>query len=175
MEISVQDKNSLRIRGKHAGIFVNPQDAGGNYNMAILIGNPLKSTLKVREDVVVIDGPGEYEAGGIKVTGLRTESGTVYSIVLDNLQINLGDGKALEKAYQKLKESNLTVVFVDELGGGTDFLTSITMNSMLFFGPNARTLFDTFEKNEKKISQKFSISSDKLPVEMETVLLIASS
>ena len=63
MEITLQSTTSLRIKGKHASVFINPQDKTANYNAAILIGNPLKSSLKIREDVVVIDGPGEYEAG----------------------------------------------------------------------------------------------------------------
>ncbi len=170
MEISVQDKNSLKIRGKHAAVYINPQDKTANYNMAILIGNPPKSSLKIKDDVVVIDGPGEYEAGGIKVSGMRSENGTVYSITLDNVDLILGDRDGLEKVHQKLKEHNVALVHAGSVGN-TSFATSLGMNALLFFGDNAKDVIDTLAKDEKKELSKYTISSEKLPTETETILL----
>jgi hypothetical protein len=170
MEISVQDKNSLKIRGKHSAVYINPQDKTANYNMAILIGSPAKSSLKIKDDVVVIDGPGEYEAGGIKVSGIKSENGTVYSISLDNMELLLGDLEGLEKIHQKLKEHHVAVVYAGAVGN-TSFATSLSMNALLFFGEKAKETVDTLAKDEKKESSKYTISSDKLPTETETILL----
>jgi len=166
MEISVQDTNSLKIRGKHAAVYINPHDKTANYNMAILIGNPSKSSLKIKDDIVIINGPGEYEAGGIKVSGIKSENGTVYSLTLDNI----GDLEGLEKIHQKLKEHHVAVVHAGAVGN-TSFATSLGMNALLYFGEKAKESIDTLAKDEKKELAKYTISSDKLPTEPETILL----
>lgn len=170
MEISLQSVNSLKIRGKHAALYINPQDKTANYNMAILLGNPAKSSLKIRDDVVIIDGPGEYEAGGIKVTGIKADSASVYSITIDGVELILGDREALEKVHQKVKEHNVALIHAGTFGN-TSFAPALGMNAILFFGDKGKETIDTMAKEEKKESNKFSISSDKLPAETETILL----
>jgi len=170
MEISVQNTNSLKIRGKNAAVYINPQDKTSSYNMAILLCNPSKSNLKIKDEVVIIDGPGEYEAGGIKVSGLRSESETVYTINLDNIDILLGSSVALDKIHQKLKEHNIAIVCAESLGN-VAFATSLGMNALLFFGDKAKEAIDSLAKEEKKTLAKYVITSDKLPVEAETILL----
>ena len=59
MEITVQSTDSLRIKGKTGSVFINPIDKTATYNAAILLGNPAKDSLKIRDDVVVLSGPGE--------------------------------------------------------------------------------------------------------------------
>ncbi len=84
----------------------------------------------VRDRVVVIDGPGEYEVGGILITGVRTfhdkqkgaERGrnTVYVIHLDDIVFcHLGD-LAHELSAQQLEEiGSVDVLFVPVGGGET--------------------------------------------------------
>lgn len=170
MEISLQSANSLKIRGKRASVYINPQDKTANYNMAILLSNPAKSSLKIREDVVVLDGPGEYEAGGIKVTGIKADNATVYSISLDNMDLLLGNRESLEKVHQKVKEHHVALIHAGTFGN-TSFAPGLGMNAILFFGDKAKETIDTMAKEEKKESAKYTISSDKLPAETETILL----
>lgn len=174
MEISVQNSNALKIKGKHASVFINPQDKTANYNMAIILGNSAKSSLKIRDDVVIIDGPGEYEAGGIKVSGIKADTTTVYSINIDNLDLVLGNREGLEKIYQKLKEHNVALIYSDT-PGNVSFATGLGMNSILFFGDSAKEAIDSLAKEGKKELAKYTIASDKLPAETETVLLASSS
>lgn len=86
----------------------------------------------VRDRVVVIDGPGEYEVGGILITGVRTfhdkqkgaELGrnTVYVIHLDDIVFcHLGD-LAHELSAQQLEEiGSVDVLFVPVGGGENDW------------------------------------------------------
>ncbi|MGC9040527.1 MAG: MBL fold metallo-hydrolase, partial [Roseiflexus sp.] len=83
-----------------------------------------------RDRVTVIDGPGEYEVGGILITGVRTfhdkQKGarlgrnTVYVIHLDDIVFcHLGD-LAHELTAQQLEEiGNVDVLFVPVGGGET--------------------------------------------------------
>lgn len=174
MEISLQGLNSLKIRGKHAAIFINPQDKTSSYNAAVILGNPLASTLKIRDDVVIINGPGEYEAGGIKITGTKAETNVVYSISLDNVDLLVGDRADIEKTFQKLKEYQIVIIHAGDVGTAT-FAPSLGINAVLFFGEHAREVVDTVAKDQKKETTKYVISGDKLPTERETVLLVSSS
>lgn len=171
MEISVQGVNSLKIRGKQSAFYINPQDKTSAYNAAILIGHPDKSRLKIKEDVVVIDGPGEYEAGGIKIAGIKANDATVYSVSLDSLDIIVGECSSLEKVHQKIKEHHIALIYASEEHDAS-FATSLATHSLLFFGVNARSLIDQLAKEEKKETSRYQISSEKLPSETETILLI---
>ncbi|MBI5044524.1 MAG: hypothetical protein HZC02_01230 [Candidatus Levybacteria bacterium] len=170
MEIASFGTNSIRIKGKNASIIINPQDKGTISNAVILIGNPQKSSLKIPTDTVIIDGPGEYEAGGIKMTGVKAESQTVYTVTVDGVEILLGDREALEKAHQKLKDHNIAVVFANTFGN-ISFAPSLAMNAILFTGEKGRECVDTIAKDTKKEVPKYTISVDKLPSETETILL----
>lgn len=170
MEISVQSLNSLKIRGKQASVVINPQDKTAVYNAAILIGNPTKSSLNLADGVVVIDGPGEYEAGGVKIGGTKVDDKTIYTISIDGVEVLVGDRDSLEKAYQKVKEHNVLLVHANSVGT-VSFVSSLGMNALVFFGEHARTVIDTLAKDEKKEVAKYSITADKLPAETETILL----
>lgn len=170
MEISTQGISSLKIKGKGATIFVNPQDKTENYDVAILLGNHEKSSRTIRDDVVVITGPGEYEVRGIKITGMSANGMTVFTITMDNLDILLGDLAALEKVHQKLKEHNVAIIYAGSVGNSS-FASALALNATLFMGEKAREVVDIFAKNEKKETAKYTISAEKLPSETETVLL----
>ncbi len=69
MEIALVSKSSLRIKGKSASFLVDPQsDAAVN---AFLLLNPDEEFIS--EQAVTVSGAGEYEIGGVKITGLRNE------------------------------------------------------------------------------------------------------
>lgn len=170
MEISVQGVDSPKIRGKHSAIVINPQDKTSSYNAALLIGNPAKSSLKIRDDVVIINGPGEYEAGGIKVSGMKADDQTIYTISFENLDVLVGTRESLEKAHQKLKEHNVAIIYANT-AGNISFASTLSMNALIFIGEKAREVVDSFAKEEKKEIGKYVISAEKLPTEIETILL----
>lgn len=173
MEITLQSQDSLKIRGKQAALFINPQDKTSQYNAVILLGNPSKASLKIKEDVVVIDGPGEYEAGGIKITGTFVGEKTVFSISIDGIELLLGDRDALDQAHQKLKEHNVLLVRASSHGSAS-FASSLGINATVFFGEFAREVSDSLGKDSKKDLNKYSLSLGKFPAEVETVVLTSS-
>ncbi len=173
MEVTVQGKVSLKIKGKHASIQVNPIDKSGGYNAAILIANPPKSSLKLLDEIVVIDGPGEYEAGGIKISGIRADGVTAYSLSVDGVEVLLGDVKTLEKLHPKLKEHTIAIVYTPE-EANVSFATALASSALLFYGEKSNAVIDTLAKDEKKVLPKYQITAEKLPLEMETILLASS-
>lgn len=174
MEISLVSANSIKLKGKHATLLINPQDKSATYNVAVLFGNPPKSSLKLHTDIVTIDGPGEYEAGGIKISGVKADGETAYSFRVDGVDLLLGSLANLEKVHQKMKEHHVALVAV-ETEGNSSFVSALATHALMFFGPQAQSVVDTLAKEEKKVTTKYSISADKLPGETETILLASSS
>lgn len=173
MEISVQSISSLKLKGKHASIFINPQDKTAAYNAAILIGTPAKSELKLSEEGVVIDGPGEYEAGGVKINGTKVDGMTVYSLTIDGVDIAVGEIAALEKMHQKMKEHHVLIVYANA-SQSASFVTTIATHASIFYGAHGMEVIDTLAKEEKKVVAKYQITAEKLPAETETILLASS-
>lgn len=171
MEISVLPKSSLRIKGKHTTFAVDPQDKA-SYLVSLLLDKSAQE-LNLPDETVVIKGPGEYEMGGVKMTGTRSESGILYSLSVDGVDILIGRLPALDKMQHKLKEHNVVVALCNEQAPAS-FLTSLAANSILFYGDKAKEISQSFGVESVKQMTKYQTTRDKLPAEVETVLLASS-
>jgi hypothetical protein len=104
MEIALLPKSSLKIKAKNATFVVDPHDTT-QYSAGILLG---KSGVNIGEfEMVILDGPGEYEVGGVKMTGIKSDGSSVYSLNVDGVDVVLGRVASLEKVQNKLKEHNI--------------------------------------------------------------------
>ena len=121
-------------------------------------------------DNVVIDGPGEYEIGGVKLSATRNEADLIYNLNIDGMGIILGKLGTLEKFQNKLKEQSIVIAYVDSVINPA-FITSLTSNVVIFYGEHAKELTLSFGKEAVKNLQKYSTTLDKLPLEIETIIL----
>jgi hypothetical protein len=167
MEIALVQKTALRIKGKHASIAVDPVDKT-EINAALAFAKK-PSQLESSGAEVVIEGPGEYEAGGINISGLRSETGMIYSMTVDSVSILLGKGSSLEKMQQKLKESNILIVHCDDIIDPA-FLTSLVSSVIIFYGEKAVEIGKAFGGESIAHVSKYSTTIDKLPAEVETII-----
>lgn len=166
MEITFLQKSGLRIKGKTATFFVNPE--GSIAADAVLLLHPDADFST--EESVILQGAGEYEIGGVKITGMRNEKGVLYSMNLDGMDIVVGTISLLSSMQHKLKEYNVVIVDCDETIDAS-FLTSLAINAVLFYGVTAQGVAEGFEKEKLQKINKYSASLGKLPTEMETILL----
>jgi len=166
MEITLLTKSALRIKGKTCSFVVNPQETVQTNAFFFLYQNAEFTT----EDAVVLNGPGEYEIGGVKITGLRNETKVLYGMNIDGLEITIGSLTVLSAMHNKLKENNIVIVNCDEITE-TSFLTALAVNTVLFYGEKAEEVSQTFAKEKVQKMNKYTASLGKLPAEMETVLL----
>jgi len=177
MEIALLSSDSIRIKGKHSSIVINPQNKSIPLQAAILIGVQQGKNFESSEGIT-IDGPGEYEVGGIKISGtrgkdVRSEAGyeVVYSMTVDGVTIAIGTLTGLHSAQQKMKEHNIAVILaIDETEAA--FVTSMAVNAVLFYGPQAKKAVSGFAKENVKEVNKYQVTLEKLPQELETVLLV---
>ena len=168
MEVAILGGQYIKIRGKHATIAINPDDKTSIYEAAIMLGN--QTGVKINDDAVVIDGPGEYEIGGIKISGIRSNGETVYSLAVDGVVTVLGSLDALSKVQTKLQDSHVVLVKVSDIIDAS-FVTSLAPNVLMFYGEKADEAVKTIEKEGIITANKYQVSYDKLPSEMLTVLL----
>ncbi len=166
MEIALLQKSVLRIKGKSATFVVNPQ-ASVPANAVLLLDPNNEFTT---EEAVVLSGAGEYEIGGVKLTGIRNEKSVLYSMNVDGMEIVTGTGTTLSAMQHKLKEHNIVLVNCEETIDAS-FVTSLAVNAVLFYGENAQAVAEGFEKEKLQRMNKYSASLGKLSAEMETVLL----
>jgi hypothetical protein len=169
MEIALLPKNVLRIKGKTATFVVNPQNAV--LANAFLLLTPAADFDS--EEAVVLNGAGEYEIGGVKITGMRNDKSVLYSMNIDSMEVVVGSIGLLSALQHKLKEYNAVIVNCDEITDAS-FLTSIAVNAVLFYGDKAAEVAEAFEKEKLVKMNKYSATIGKLPAEMETVLLASS-
>ena len=170
MEVSILPKNILRIKSKQATFLVDATEKLTGIN-AMLSLQTLTSDLE-EEGVVIIDGPGDFEIGGVKISGLRSNTEIVYSLVLDGVDLMLGTVAALEKIQHKVKEHALVVLKADENSPlDAAFVTGLATNVLVAYGPKGKTLIDSFGKENPQTLNKYSVTKDKLPLEVQTILL----
>ncbi len=141
----------FRLRGRDGAIVCDPYQRA----IGLDLGRPTATIVTVshqhpghnntaavrplRERLFVVDGPGEYEIGGVLITGIRTyhdnakgaERGfnTVYIIHLDDLVFcHLGDlGHELSATQLEEIGSNVDVLFVP-VGGGESLSPATASN-----------------------------------------------
>ncbi len=168
MEIALLTKSGLRIKGKQASIAIDPQDKN-TYEAVLLLSKTPEEVTK-QDGTIIITGAGEYEVGGIKINALRLDADLVYSIIVDSVEVVVGKLDVLEKMQHKLKEHNIVVVnCINE--GSASFITSLAENVVMFYGDRAKEISSSFGKENVKEMTKYSSTKDKLPTEVETILL----
>ncbi len=172
MEIALLYKNCLRIKGKRATFVVDPSKPAGkqDYN-AIIVMAQSREGLYIQPDTVVIDGPGEYEISGVKMSAILDRDGAhVYNLIVDGVEILLGKISTLEKMQNKLKEQSVVIVCGDAAINAS-FVTSLATNVIIFYGDNAQALAASVGKADVVAVGKYSVLHDKLPQEVESVVL----
>ena len=104
------------------------------------------------------------------MSGTRVDNATIYSMSVDGVSVLVGPLNALEKIHNKLQEHNIVVVNCSEEGNAS-FITSLTENVTIFYGEKASEVAQAFGKENIKPMNKYSSTKDKLPAEVETILL----
>lgn len=169
MEITLLSPTSVRIKGKQGTLLVNPvkpQEANG----IIILPNFEFDYKKEGEDTLIINGPGEYGTAGIKINGMRNSSDTVYTIRIDKIDLLFGRAETLAKDFNKLHEHHVALICADS-SVDSSFVTSIVTNVVIFYGEQAETMIKKLAQENYRTETKYTTTFEKLPPEMEEILL----
>ena len=170
MEVSILPQNALRLKTKSAFFLIDPQDKADGANALLYLQREHEEPNT--ETSVVIDGPGEYEIGGVKISGMGSGDQVIYSLLLDGVDTMIGSVIALEKVQHKVKEHSLLILrAMDDSVEKAAFATGLATHALLAYGTQAKVLIDSFGKENPEKTAKYAVTKDKLPQEMQTVLL----
>lgn len=164
--------NVVKIRSKNASFVVDPVKtiSKANADAVLLLGNSKNTdSSRVLDQRIIINGPGEYEIERVKISAVKAGDGFVYNLFLDNTTVILGKVSDIAKLQDNIPSCQIALLDAD------DDLKSIVAR----LEPKITILY-----GEKKIEgakalgkvgiqpvQKVTLTKDKLPQEMEVLVL----
>lgn len=179
MEVALVGKNSVRIKGKKINLFIDPEvgiknaqsedEAKLPREVAIELIGEIDSKIKDFFSLVIF-GPGEFESAGVKTKVIRVDNSLVCNSVIDRVNILIGKLSGLEKVQAKFDDQNMAIVYVDKVENAS-FVTSLASNVIILYGDKAGELASTFGEGSFNKSSKYSVVFDKLPTDVEKIVL----
>jgi hypothetical protein len=174
MEITYLDNKCLKIRSKKATFVVDPifDMPKTEADFILLLKDEKYNLQKISDYRLVISGSGEYEIGGIKISGKRTGLDFVYSIILDKLELIIGKADAISKMPDKAKEHEFAILNTDSVLSES-IITIIEPRVVILYGDKIEESIKALSKDSSAIqrTKKYSIKDNQLPEEMEVVVL----
>lgn len=174
MDVVKLSDNSLKIKGKKASFIVEPSEKmpKNNADAVILFSSHAFDQSRVEGYRVIIASAGEYEVNRIKINAIVSEKGTVYSFLIDGIELLLGRASDLNLIADKNQEHKVAIIMADcEIKESV--ITAVEPRLAIIYGEKAEEGIKTLgkEKGEVEITKKLSFNEDKLPEEMRVVML----
>ncbi|HZJ18414.1 MAG TPA: hypothetical protein VFD45_02235 [Patescibacteria group bacterium] len=174
MEIVYVDNKCLKIRSKKTSFVVDPNSSmtKTSADFILLLKDEKYNLQKISDYRLIISGSGEYELGGIKVSGVRTGADFVYSIRIDNTELIIGKADAISKMPDKAREHELAILNTDTVLSES-IITIIEPRMVVLYGDKIEESIKALGKDLAMVqkTKKLSIKEGKLPEEMEVVVL----
>lgn len=170
MDVSIVTPASIRIKGKQVSFLVDPVATRAKQEAdAVLLTHGNTITTNDIEGVrLTMSGPGEYEVGGVKITGVRSGEGTVYYFIMDSISVLVATANSL-KGKESSRDVGIALINSDGLTDQSA-LATVDSNVVLFYGQEAAANVKALGKDLPAVT-KYTTTKEKLPQEMEVVLL----
>lgn len=170
MDVTLLSPGSIKVKGKVASFIVEPRDTKGKLAAdAVITFDSTPIDISAIDGArVTLAGPGDYEVGGVKLVGVKGPSSSMYYINLDNMSVMVGKVSAF-KGKDTLRDADVAIFFADELVDAS-LLATLDPRVTAFYGEKAEENIKALGKESTPVS-KYTITRDKLPAEMEAVLL----
>lgn len=172
MDIQIFDTDSLRLKIKKTALAVDPKEKVAKFDAeVILVMDKSFDASRVNEARVIIEGPGEYEVSGLKISGLKSDGNTMYGLSSESVGILLAKASSLEKiSAEKLGDYQIVIINTDSDLNQT-LITAMEPSVVILYGEKKKEGAKLLGKESASTSSKISISEDKLPEELEIMLL----
>ena len=173
MDVVQLSQNTLRIKGKNASIVVNPtiSISKTEADAIVLLSSYVdQSFAKIEGSRIIVQGPGEYEINGVKISTTRVNQDLVARIEIDGLKLLVGSGSLIEQIQDKIEECEIGVINADN-NFNYSVLTSLEPSVLIIYGQKKEEAVKSLGKDTSIKFSKYSTTADKLPEEMEVILL----
>ncbi len=163
--------SALKIKGKQTTLLIDPKDAKTASDIVILLKEQFrKDMLQIEGQRLIVTGSGEYEVGGAKISGIQSGLDMAYILRLDNLDILLAKGNILPKIKDRVKDIAIAVLCVDAEVAESS-IPSLESRVVVLYGNLAKDVAKTLGKETIQQVTKYQTTAEKLPAEMEVVVL----
>lgn len=171
MDIVEVGKNSIKIRGKNIAFAVDPSKETPKTSadaIVLLNGYENIDISRVVDSRIIINGAGEYEVGGAKISGTTTPKGTLYKLSIDGITVILGG--ACETKAEGFSSCQVLLINTDsELS--ESFVTALEPRIAVLYGDSKKEAAKTLGAENIPSVSKITVTKDKLPEKMEVVVL----
>lgn len=173
MEIALLNSQTIRLRGKQTTLLIDPQlSKGKTQTDGTLFFSRMSADFPIdflEGNKIIIDGAGEYEVGGVKISGYKQENKFYYEISLDNVDVLTANASILMKA-KELRESTVAVIRADVLVDQA-IITALNPSVLVFYGEKATEALKALGSETLSPVSKFSLTKEKIPTDTQVVLL----
>lgn len=174
MEITRVSEQSIKIKGKQVSVLVNPLPGKIKTSADIVMFfervPEVFDSATVEGLKLVVEGPGEYEVGGVKITGERYGDIYYYLISLDGLELIIAKGSTLARLKEFLREAQMACVLADMVINQS-MIAALNASVLLFYGEKAEENVKALGKEDVGAVSKYIITREKIPSEMQVVWL----
>jgi len=179
MEIKYFESGKIFLKGKKENVWINPgkeEFEGKNGEARVLIfTDKEKNFVKVgkENEKVIICGVGEYEIGGVEITGINS----MYAINLDGIKIVIVgkfEGEITEKKKEKLEEADVLLISINATSvdiakkSAANYIVPIDFENE---EKELKIFMDAFDKENLEAVETLKVDKDNLPEGVEVVLL----
>jgi hypothetical protein len=172
MDFQTFGEDTLKIKSKKVNLAIDPREKISKFDAeAVLLTEGVFDASRINDYRVIIDGPGEYEVSGLKISGIKSDGGIIYELISDNTNILVAKASVLEKIpTDKLDDYKIVVINVDsELNQSV--IIAMEPRVVILYGQNKKEGAKKIGSESIPVSSKISLSEDKLPEELEVMLL----
>lgn len=173
MEITCLSQTTIKVKGKQASVVIDPEKSVKTTADAVLFSSSDWSNSdanNIEGQRLIIHGPGEYEIGGIKIRAYPGIQHVVYALHIDNLDVLVCWACDIAKAQEAIKESQCVVIAADEKADAS-VIAKLSAQVVVFYGQQAVESAKRLGKESITPVAKYATTLEKLPAEMETVVL----
>jgi len=183
MDIRYHGLDSIAIKTKDLSVLIGGGVADDKKNeYRVIVAKPGHNTVdfgSVAEGKLLIDGVGEYEAGGVEINGIKYgKDGLMYVMVVEGYRLGIffGNGQ-IEEVIGKVVDLDILVV-LDKMEGSEKKLETLVgkmgVNFTILVGSkeNNEKLLDVFDREDIESVSKFVLKAgEELTEGMEVILL----
>lgn len=172
MDIQILEENSLKIKAKKTILAIDPSSKVAKFDAdGVLLTSSLYDPTRINGSRISIEGPGEYEISGLKITGIKSANDLFFSLTWGGVSAIIAKASSLEKVpTDKIDDYQIVIINVDS-DLNQSLVTAMEPRIIVLYGDKAKEGAKSLGKEDAQKSSKISIDEDKLPEEMNVMLL----
>lgn len=175
MDIYYAGLTCIRVKGKKTTLVIDPSNK--TEADAVLLTSPDAPTISTKQVTgyrVAVTGPGEYEVGGVGIAGFPVGKSTTYVLKVDGISIlHMGNIQNISESELD-RYPNIDIVCIPVGPQASHIIAKLEAKVVIpiaFDQASLSTFLKEVGKEDVKPQSKLTITREKLPAELEVIVL----